>query len=158
MEVANKPARLRPQRRTLHTPKYRNTFKVYITTATNHPGVAMPAVCPQCQSRKTASIKATQRLALCAEAVKLIILSRLKACYPVIPKSAAYLTMEKVSQNLVEALARSVQLKLRNIPDGDIHTHVCLACGCMFDPVSQPAQRPTTKINSTLPKVINHGP
>ena len=96
----------------------------------------MPALCPQCQSRKTASIKATQRLALCAEAVNLLILNRLNACYPAIPKSTAYLTLEKFSQNLVEALARSVQLKLRNIPDGDLHTHVCLGCCYIFNPVS----------------------
>jgi hypothetical protein len=108
----------------------------------------MPALCPQCQSRKTASIRATQRLALYAEAVNLLILSRLKACYPIVPKSAAYLTLEKLSQNLVEALARSVQLKLRNIPDGDLPTHVCLGCGCIFDPVSQPAQRPNTQNQS----------
>jgi hypothetical protein len=108
----------------------------------------MPSTCPQCQSRKTASIKATQRLALCAEAVNLLILSRLKACYPVVPKTAAYLTLEKLSQNLVEALARSVQLKLRNMPDSDLLTHVCLGCGCMFDPVSQPAHRPNNQNQS----------
>jgi hypothetical protein len=123
-------------------------FENYITKATNHPGIAMPAICPQCQSRKTASIKATQRLALCAEAVNLLILSRLKACYPAIPQSAAYHTLEKLSQNLVEALARSVQLKLRNIPDGDLHTHICLGCGCIFDPVSQPAHRPNNQNQS----------
>jgi hypothetical protein len=105
----------------------------------------MPAPCPRCQSRKTASIKTTQRLTLCAEAVNLLILSRLKVCYPVIPKSAAYLTLEKLSQNLVEALARSVQLKLRNIPDGDLHTHVCLGCGYMFDPVTQSVLHPNNQ-------------
>lgn len=109
----------------------------------------MPTPCPQCQSRKTASIKATRRLALCAEAVNLLILSRLKACYPTLPKSASYLTLEKLSQNLVEALARSVQLKLRNIPLGDLHTHVCLECGRMFDPVSQSAQPSTDQNQST---------
>jgi Fe2+ or Zn2+ uptake regulation protein len=96
----------------------------------------MPALCPQCQSRKTTSIKATQRLALCAEAVNLLILSRLKACYPSVPTSAAYQTLEKLSQNLVEALAKSVQLKLQNIADDDLHTHVCLSCGRTFDLLS----------------------
>jgi hypothetical protein len=112
----------------------------------------MPTPCPQCQSRKTASIKATRRLALCAEAVNLLILNRLKACYPTVPKSVAYQTLEKLSQNLVEALARSVQLKLRNIPDGDLNTHVCLDCGCMFDPVSQPVQHSTNKNRPNPPK------
>jgi hypothetical protein len=57
----------------------------------------MPSTCPLCKSRKAASIKATQRLALCAEAVNLLLLSRLKACCPVVPKSDAYLTLEKLS-------------------------------------------------------------
>lgn len=98
----------------------------------------MPRPCMHCQSNKTASIKATQRLALCAEAVNLLILSRLQDYFPAVPKSNAYITLERLSQNLIEALAKSVQLKLRGIPDGHPYTHVCLACGCMFDPCSKP--------------------
>lgn len=108
----------------------------------------MAISCPQCQSRKTASIKATRRLALCAEAVNLLILSRLQACYPAVPKSATYITLEKLSQNLVAALASSVRIKFSNIPDGDRHTHVCLGCGHMFDPVAQAAQHPNNQNQS----------
>ena len=129
-------------------PTHSKKFETHITPANHIPGVIMTSPCPQCQTKKTASIKATQRLALCAEAVNLLILSRLQACYPAIPKSAAYLALEKFSQNLVEALARSVQLKLRNIPDGDLHTHICLGCGCMFDPVTKSAQRPNDQNHS----------
>lgn len=109
----------------------------------------MPTPCPQCQSRKTASIKATRRLALCAETVNLLILNRLKACYPAVPKSASYVTLERLSQNLVEALARSVQLKLKSIPDGELHTHVCLACGRIFDAACQADQTSTEQNQST---------
>ena len=110
----------------------------------------MPTPCPQCYSRKTVSLKATQRLALCAEAVNILILNRLKACYPTVPRSVAYQALEKLSQSLVEALAKSVQLKLQNIPSKDLHTHVCLACGRMFDPISQTAQ-PSTDQNQSTP-------
>lgn len=105
----------------------------------------MPISCPQCQSRKTASIKTTRRLALCAEAVNVLILSRLQARYPAVPKSAAYITLEKLSQNLVAPLASSVQLKLRNIPSVGLHTHVCLSCGYMFDPVIKAVQYPNNR-------------
>jgi hypothetical protein len=108
----------------------------------------MASPCPKCQSKKTAPIKATQRLALCAETVNLLILSRLHACYPAILKSSAYLTLEKLSKNFVETLARSVQLKLRNIQDGDPHTHVCLGCGYMFYLITEPAQRPNNQNQS----------
>jgi hypothetical protein len=92
----------------------------------------MPSPCPKCQSNKTASIRSTQRLALCAEAVNLLILARLKSCYPTIPRSATYQALEKLSQNLVEALAKSVQLKFQNASIFESCTHVCLRCGDSF--------------------------
>lgn len=97
----------------------------------------MPHPCPKCNSRKTASIKATKRLALCAEAVNILILCRLKSCYPSVPKCPTYLALERLSQNLVEALATSVQLKLREVAATETHTHVCLRCGGIFDPATR---------------------
>jgi hypothetical protein len=92
----------------------------------------MPIPCPICSSSKTASIKATKCLALGAETVNLLILRRLKAHYPAIPSTPGLIALEKLSQRLVETLAKSVQLKLQHDEFQNDCTHVCLRCGRSF--------------------------
>jgi hypothetical protein len=88
--------------------------------------------CPKCSSSRTASIKATKCLALGAEAVNHLILRRLRAHYTAVPSSPSLEALEKLSQHLVETLAKSVQLKHQC---GELYkdfTHVCLRCGHSF--------------------------
>lgn len=94
----------------------------------------MPFPRPICNSRCTASITATYRLAICAESVNKLILARLQSCYPAVSTGTKYRALEKPSQNLVTALAQSTRAKLAATGPHDPAAYVCLRCGGSFTP------------------------